>query len=325
MSPRFRFAAPALAAALAVTIAGCGEESSTGSSSSPSAASAGQNSAALDGVKVAGGSDKAAPKVELAKKPFTTATFASKVLKEGTGDAATDKDVAVIDYVLVNGRTGETMDSTYEKKETVFPLSDEQLLAGLRKSLIGAKQGARMVSAIPPADAFGSEGSTQLGVQGTDTLVLVYDVIKKITPLATAEGTAQKVDSTLPQAIFNDGKPATITMPKSDPPKELVVEPLITGKGAKVESGQTALVTYTGALWRDGKVFDSSFNRNSPFPFQVGAGQVIAGWDKGLKGQPVGSRLLLVIPPKEGYGEAGSGEIKGTDTIVFVVDILAAY
>lgn len=305
-----------------MTLAGCGD---SGSGSSSGSSAAGQNSAALDSVKVTGGDNKTAPKVEFAKKPFTTSTFAAKVLKEGSGEAATDKDIALIDYVLLNGRTGEPIDSTYDKKEAGFDLSDEQLLAGLRKSLIGAKAGSRMISAMPPADAFGSQGNSQLGVQPTDTIVLVYDVAKKITPLAKAEGAEQKVDADLPQVTFNDGKAATITMPKSDPPKELVVEQLITGKGPKVASGQTAVVTYTGALWRDGKVFDSSFNRNSPFPFEVGAKQVISGWDKGVKDQPVGSRLLLVIPPKEGYGDAGSGEIKGTDTIVFVVDILAAY
>ena len=63
-----------------------------------------------------------------------------------------------------------------------------------------------------------------------------------------------------------------------------------------------------------------------PVEFPIGAGQVIKGWDNGLLGQKVGSRVLLVIPPADGYGDAGQGEtIKGDDTLVFVVDILAAY
>ncbi len=62
-----------------------------------------------------------------------------------------------------------------------------------------------------------------------------------------------------------------------------------------------------------------------PFVTAIGQGAVIPGWDKGLVGQTVGSRVMLVVPPKDGYGDAGSGEIKGTDTMVFAVDILGAY
>jgi len=73
-------------------------------------------------------------------------------------------------------------------------------------------------------------------------------------------------------------------------------------------------------------VFDSSWARNQPYTTPIGVGQVIKGWDTGLVGQPVGSRVMLVIPPAEGYGSTGSSGagIKGTDTLVFVVDIIAA-
>ncbi len=83
---------------------------------------------------------------------------------------------------------------------------------------------------------------------------------------------------------------------------------------------------YTGAIWKNGKVFDSSWKGNGSVQFPIGAGQVIAGWDEGLVGQTVGSQVLLVIPPDKGYGAAGqpSAGIKGTTTLVFVVDILAA-
>jgi len=93
-----------------------------------------------------------------------------------------------------------------------------------------------------------------------------------------------------------------------------------------VKSGQNLAVQYTGVIWRTGKVFDSSWSRNQPFTTVIGKGQVIKGWDTGLVGQTVGSRVLLVVPPAQGYGTAGASQagIKGTDTLVFVVDILAA-
>ena len=125
------------------------------------------------------------------------------------------------------------------------------------------------------------------------------------------------------------GEPATITVPKgAKAPAKTVVQPLIPGEGAAVKAGQTVRVAYTGALYKDGSVFDSSANRPEEpyFEFPLGQGGVIKGWDAGLAGQPVGSRVLLVIPPADGYGEAGSPpKISGTDTLVFVVDILAAY
>ena len=93
-----------------------------------------------------------------------------------------------------------------------------------------------------------------------------------------------------------------------------------------VKSSQELMVQYTGVIWRTKKVFDSSWSRKQPYTTEIGVGQVIKGWDTGLVGQTVGSRVLLVIPPADGYGSAGSPSagIKGTDTLVFVVDIIAA-
>jgi peptidylprolyl isomerase len=92
-----------------------------------------------------------------------------------------------------------------------------------------------------------------------------------------------------------------------------------------VKSGQNLVVQYTGMLWRNGQVFDSSWSRGRPSGISLN--QVITGWKTGLAGQTVGSRVLLVIPPADGYGKAGQSQagIKGTDTLVFAVDILDAY
>lgn len=87
-------------------------------------------------------------------------------------------------------------------------------------------------------------------------------------------------------------------------------------------------VKYTGWL-TDGTQFDSSWDREAPkdvLTFQAGAGRVIPGWDQGVVGQKVGSRVLLVVPSEMGYGSEGQGEaIPGDSTLIFVVDILAAY
>ena len=122
------------------------------------------------------------------------------------------------------------------------------------------------------------------------------------------------------------GKGPKITIPKTAAPKTLRVRTLIKGRGPKVTKGEFIVVQYRGVIWRTKKAFDSTWSRRQPFGTTIGVGQVIEGWDKGLVGQTVGSRVLLVIPPADGYGPAGvpSAGIKGTDTIVFAVDILAA-
>jgi peptidylprolyl isomerase len=125
------------------------------------------------------------------------------------------------------------------------------------------------------------------------------------------------------------GSAPKVTIPKGvTPPTTLVTKTLIKGSGPVVTKGQYVVAQYTGVNWRTGSVFDSSWQRSLPYSFKIGAtpSQVIPGWDQGLVGQTVGSRVLLVVPPKDAYGSAGQSQagIKGTDTLVFVVDIISA-
>lgn len=324
------------ASALMLTLAACGSEKDPSTSSSESSSSSGASSsssaavAVTDGkvadVKVSGGDAKTAPTLEM-KTPFGVKDFQSTVLKEGSGTATSEASIAIVKYSLVNGTSGKAIDETYSTKQTGFDVGDTTLISGLRKALTGVTKGSRVLAALPPADAFGDQGNSQIGVAGTDTVLFLFDVVDIATKLGQAEGTEVKPKSGLPTVKWEAGKEATITMPKSKAPTDLVIQPLIEGKGATIAKGDTAVVTYTGALWRNGENFDSSFKQaaTASFSFPVGGSQVITGWDKGVEGQKVGSRLLLIVPPADGYGEAGQGDIKGDDTMVFVVDILAKY
>ena len=120
-----------------------------------------------------------------------------------------------------------------------------------------------------------------------------------------------------------DTKPS-ITIPAGEPPAELVLDDLEVGEGAEAVAGQNVTVHYVGVAWSDGKQFDASWDRNDTFGFRLGAGQVISGWDEGVAGMRVGGRRSITIPPHKGYGAAGAGGvIKGGETLVFVVDLLA--
>lgn len=129
----------------------------------------------------------------------------------------------------------------------------------------------------------------------------------------------------LPTATGTFGDKPTLTFPSEAAPSDLVVETLERGDGAIVEAGQTIEVNYLGQVW-GGDIFDNSYDRGSTIEFPIGVGVVIAGWDSGLVGKQIGSRLLISIPPHEGYGPNGVPQagIGGEDVLVFVVDIVDA-
>jgi peptidylprolyl isomerase len=124
----------------------------------------------------------------------------------------------------------------------------------------------------------------------------------------------------------------TVTFPAGPAPKRLVEQTLVAGSGTPVASGDTVITNYLGEIWptkagSQPKVFDSSFSRGAPTGFVIGTGAVIPGFDKTLVGKRLDTRMLLSIPPADGYGSSGNSQagISGTDTLVFVVDLLADY
>jgi peptidylprolyl isomerase len=312
---------PALLVSLAL-LAACGSDAAdTGRTSAASAAC--PSAKALDAVKVTEAKGKA-PALDF-KKPFSVDKTACRVIHEGDGDVLAKGSTAIFNFVFVNGRDGKELSSSYGGDQPAEVVLDDKLLRGVRVGLEGVRAGSRVLVAITPDDGFGPKGDDpQSGMKATDTLLFFADVTDARTPLARAKGTTVTPKEGLPTVtLAKDGAP-TITVPKAAPPAELVAQPLIEGKGPKVASGQTITVHYTGVLWDTGEEFDSSWKSGSPASFPIGTGGVIAGWDKGLVGRTVGSQVLLVVPPADGYPN-GSGSIPPGATLVFVVDILDAH
>ena len=116
-----------------------------------------------------------------------------------------------------------------------------------------------------------------------------------------------------PEIDFYDGPP----------PTDLEITDITVGDGAEAGPGDTVKVHYVGVALSSGEEFDASYNRGVPLDFPLGAGRVIAGWDKGVAGMKVGGRRQLVIPPHLGYGDRGAGGvIKPGETLIFVVDLV---
>jgi FKBP-type peptidyl-prolyl cis-trans isomerase len=297
----------------ALALVGCGSSSSPPSSPNQSV--------------TAGGSFGKAPSVKIPSKKAGKDLYV-KTEVQGSGPVLTKSDAFLTNYVvyLWSGSTHKLVLSTYTSTPQVLSGS---LLPGLETALDGKKIGSRVLAVLPPKYGYGAQGNSQVGVTGSDTLVFVVDMIKAYSGTASASGThVSNGGGSLPTVSQATGKAPTVTIPKNSPPSSLVVKTLIKGSGPPVAKGQEVVTQYVGVNWRTKAVFDSSWSRGAPFGFQIGASpaQIIPGWDTGLLGVPVGSRVMLIIPPKDGYGSAGqsSAGIKGTDTLVFVVDVLDA-
>ncbi len=307
--------------ALALTLAAC---SSSTAANGCAPAPSGANSSKVTVT----GKFGTAPTVKFATGLSTTKTERSVVI-DGKGAVARANGTVEVDYTAYDAATGKKIDATTYKSgsTTAFQLKTSSILPGMIKGLECSPAGSRVVAVIPPADAFKATGSTGLGVKGTDTLIFVFDVVKvtaPVTVLPKANGAPQPPVAGLPTVTLGAKGDPKITVPKAAAPTTLTIADLKKGTGTTVKAGDTVTVHYTGVVWETGTVFDSSWTRGTPATFATTG--VIPGFGKALVGQKVGSQVIAVIPPADGYGASvppGQTAITPTSTLVFVVDILA--
>jgi len=251
------------------------------------------------------GEPGAAPQLAY-QRPLEVSEATVEVLMEGSGPAVVDGEPILVNFYAESGADGTVLNDTYSSEPRPYLLSAEVLGVDIYQALSGQKVGSRILSIAPPAA--GQDSAT----------VAVFDILP-----TRAEGEAVAPREGLPTVhLAVDGTP-TITVPDAAPPTELVVQPLQRGDGPQVAVGQVITVQYVGVSWSDGTVFDSSWASGElPDSFPIGVQSVIAGWDSGLVEQPVGSQVLLVVPPQMAYG--GTEDELAAETLVFVVDILSA-
>ena len=139
------------------------------------------------------------------------------------------------------------------------------------------------------------------------------------------QATQAQTETTPPEDALKDTstKPV-IPKPTGTPPRKLVKQDIVKGKGSAAKPGNTVTVKYVGVNFSNGQEFDSSWDSGATFPVQLGAGMVIEGWDKGLVGVKKGGRRMLTIPPEMGYGSEGyPPSIPPNETLVFVIDVVS--
>ncbi|GAB3806091.1 FKBP-type peptidyl-prolyl cis-trans isomerase [Humibacter antri] len=324
---RLKIPAVLAVSAAALLLAGCTSAGAAGSSSSASAGSASKACSApssgsvSNAVKVTGGKG-AEPTVAFAKPLKATDTQRSYVTK-GDGVEATKGSTVDVALVAYNGTSGSKLTSNGYAGSATIPITvgDSTMIPGLTQAVECAPVGSRLVTTTTAKAAWGGADPSTVGsLKSTDTVVFVVDILDTVP--TKANGTPQPAQAGFPTVkLASDGKP-TVTIPKSlTPPTETKIEVLKKGHGATVAASDTVTIQYQGVNWRTGKVFDQSWGRS---PYTNAANGFVPGFTKALTGQTVGSQVLVVIPPADGYGTQGNAQagIKGTDTLVFVVDIL---
>lgn len=265
------------------------------------------------------------------KLPSGTPTdkFVVHTVTEGTGATVNTSNFAIFNFTVEDWTTGKILNTAYGKTSApAVRKPTDTMIPALDKAVVGHKVGSRVVVVAPPGAASAQMSSSEpTGVTAKDTLVFVIDINQVVGAKDDVTGTQVASPAGMPTVDATAGKAATFTIPDAaKKPTKLETGVLIKGTGAKVLSGQTIIVQYTGATLADGKVFDSSWKDNGAMATIIGQQQVITGWDQGLVGQTVGSRVLLSIPSTLAYGAsppANSGIAANAD-MVFVVDILAA-
>lgn len=307
--------AVATLATLALTSCSAGETEPTATPTPSSTASsdAGSADCAYD-VKPGAASDSITVEGEgtdatlTLPEGMTASGLERTVVAEGTGDVVHFGDVVDLTYQIVDTENDEVLDSSERGENGILSvLLDPSSMSLFVAAVECLPVGSQTVLVVPGEMLDG----------GSD--IAVYSQVKALLP-SVASGTPVDPVAGMPTVeLAADGAP-TITIPDAAAPTQTQIELLQRGDGQVVKPGDTVVVQYRGVKWSDGTEFDSSWSRGAPLQFSTSV--VVTGFRLALEGQAVGSQVLVVMPPEDGYGPI-EGHALQEETLVFVVDILA--
>lgn len=269
-------------------------------------------SADLSGIEVSG-ADTPVVKVP---SPWAIEKTTVKVLREGSSpQVVSESGVVRVNYVGVNGRTGEIFDSSFERGAPV-DFAVNGVIKGFNQALVGQKVGSRVLVGITSEDGY-PQGSGDKILAG-DHLVFVLDILAA--ELAEPTGTEKALPPQAPKVSVGSDGPKLET-PTGGAPTELGSYLLIEGVGAPIAATDSITVRYRSFTW-DGTLFEDAWSVK-----QSGAlNTLLQGWQDGLVGKPVGSRVVLAIPPQLGLpdGRKAAPTLAPGQSLIYVIDVLYA-
>jgi peptidylprolyl isomerase len=273
----------------------------------------------LDGISVTGDFGKL-PTVKI-PAPWGIDKTQSKTLIQGTGDAVTASSMIEVNYWGANGYTGAVFDESFSANKPIsYAVSG--FITGFQTGVIGQKVGSRVLIGITGPDGYDSSGgNANIGIDVGDCLVFVVDIIS--VSATGPSGATVTPPAGLP-TVSSDLKAPVITIDtKATPPSTLTVQPLIKGTGKAVTAASTIRVDYAEYAWSTGQLVKQTYGYA---PLDGALSTTIPGWQTGLVGQTVGSRVLLIVPPAQAYPSGNPRiNVKVGETMVYVIDILFSY
>ena len=299
-------------ALLSVSLAACGDE----------AAPAEPTKERLEAVEITGevGDE---PEVTWSS-PMTAGKVKAETLVTGDGAKLEEGDQVLAHLWIGNGFTEAKAFSTHDEDSTAELVTVDGQLPPFLKAIEGATVGSRIAVTSSAEEAFGPAGNAQLGIGNKDSVLVIVDLASGIAGPPT--GTRPPAPAWVPALEFKKGVISGFDFKGvPEPTDELQKAVLFEGDGPVVEKGNATVVKYLGQVYGGKKPFDENFSTETPTSFAIGTGAVIEGWDQALVGSTVGTRMVIAVPPDLGYGEEGNPDagIKRTDTLYFVIDVLA--
>lgn len=249
--------------------------------------------------------------------PIVTKTLERSELITGTGPELATGNVVLMKFTFFNGTTGEIVaQGDYSGIGDMITLADS-VIPSITDGLQCATVGSRVVIATNALDA-GQDPATV-----TDSFVFIIDIIDAFP--AKAFGVPQIPQPGMPAVVTAPSGAPGVTVPRQDPPSKLTVTALRQADGEKLKADDHAVLKYTALLWNDSSVFDSTWTKGQAKVVTLTPSETVTkGLVDGLTGQRIGSQVLIVVPPEEGFGSVGSTGVPPESTLIYVVDILGA-
>lgn len=320
---------PALvvAAGLLVALTACGGSPASNLANCVPEFDSGKASAQVDATGTFGKDPKAS---------FPTPLYSKKIevtqVKAGKGLPLYPGQLVNFQITAYNAKTGELLAaSSYNKSQPVIrliaaPTPGSQITDALGKLVQCATVGSRIVATTPVATVFGDQDLSSAGLSSKDTVVAIIDVQKGF--LGKANGVDQLPQAGFPAiALAPDGQPG-LTVPKTDPPSKLQHEVLKAGGGAVVKTGDSVVLQFTSMIWGEKSTVDSTWDKGTPIITKAGAAGdadngIAPGFASALIGQKVGSQVVVIIPPADGYAQGSApASVPAGSTLIYVFDIL---